>query len=141
MSLFTNYFLLHKNNLAYFFNAVSVLPADVRSITWNEYYLYKPKEKQRNPNLFRVLWRYPAFRWALITGLGSLLLYILLGMRRKQRSIPVTPRLKNESLDFVKTMGRLYYDRKDHHDMASKMAIHFQEHLRVRYKWLDSSAA
>ena len=33
-------------------------------------------------------------------------------------------------------MGRLYYDRKDHHDMASKMAIHFQEHLRVRYKLL-----
>ena len=55
-------------------------------------------------------------------------------MRRRQRKIPPHQKPVNDSLDFVKTLGRLYYDRKDHKNLAVKMAAHFFEHIRSAYK-------
>jgi hypothetical protein len=55
-------------------------------------------------------------------------------MRRKQRYIPVITKPKNDSLDFVKTIGRLYYDKGDHKNLCRKMSAYFLEHVRNRYK-------
>jgi hypothetical protein len=55
-------------------------------------------------------------------------------MRRKQRVIPVLSKHKNESLDFVTTIGQLYYSRKDHANLARKMSTYFLEHIRTRLK-------
>ncbi len=41
---------------------------------------------------------------------------------------------KNDSLDFVKTIGRLYYEKQDHKNLSKKMAAYFLEHIRNRYK-------
>lgn len=48
--------------------------------------------------------------------------------------IPPHQKPTNDSLDFVKTLGRLYYDRRDHKNLAEKMATYFLEHIRSRYK-------
>jgi hypothetical protein len=63
-----------------------------------------------------------------------LVLYTVLEMRRRQRMIPVIKKPANDSLDFVQTIGRLYYDRKDHKDLAMKMTAYFLEEVRNRYK-------
>ncbi|HUC83162.1 MAG TPA: DUF4350 domain-containing protein [Flavisolibacter sp.] len=135
---FSNYFILHKNNSAYFETALSVLPKNTSSILWNEYFLEKPRSKEENGNgeegWLNALFNQPAFKWGLLTAAATLLLFVLLGMRRKQRMIPPYARPKNESLDFVKTLGRLYHDRKDHHNLAGKMAAYFLEHVRSTYK-------
>jgi hypothetical protein len=132
---FSNYFILHKDNVHYFEQAVSVVPAGVRKVLWNEYYLFKKvKPKEKEPNILSVLFRYEAFRWAFLTALVTLLLLLLSEMRRKQRIIPIVQRPKNESLDFVRTIGRLYYGQKDHNDLALKMAAGFLDHVRTRYK-------
>jgi hypothetical protein len=55
-------------------------------------------------------------------------------MRRRQRFIPAYQKPTNESLDFVKTMGRLYYERRDHRNLSLKMAMYFLEHVRSNYK-------
>ena len=78
--------------------------------------------------------RYPGLKAALLTAIFTLLLFVLLGMRRRQRYIPVMTKPKNDSLDFVKTIGRLYYDRGDHKNLCRKMAAYFLEHVRNRYK-------
>jgi len=133
---FSNYFILHKQNMAYFQNAVSVIPSTVSKVLWNEYYLNKRMEQQdeKEPNWLSVLMKYEAFRWALWTAIITLLLYVLMEMRRKQRVIPALQRPKNESLDFVRTIGQLYYDRKDHTDLARKMSTYFLDHVRTHYK-------
>lgn len=134
---FSNYFILHKQNMAYFQNAVSVIPSTVSKVLWNEYYLNKRTEQRENekePSWLSVLMKYEAFRWALWTAIVTLLLYVLMGMRRKQRVIPAMHRPKNESLDFVRTIGQLYYDRKDHTDLARKMSTYFLDHVRTQYK-------
>jgi hypothetical protein len=134
---FSNYFILHKNNVHYFEQVLSVIPADVEKIVWNDYYLDKKvnnSNRRRDPNWLGILFRYPAFKWGFFTALLGILLFVLLNSRRKQRMIPEHTKPRNESLDFVKTMGRLYYDRRDHHNLAKKMGVYFLEHVRSTYK-------
>ena len=132
---FSNYFLLHKNNIHYYENALSVVPADVKKIVWDEYYLYKRSyDKDRRKGWLSVLFQFPALKAALLTAIFTLLLYVLLEMRRKQRYIPLITKPRNDSLDFVKTIGRLYYDKGDHKNLCSKMSAYFLEHVRNRYK-------
>ena len=38
---FSNYFILHKNNIDYYENALSVISPDVTKVVWDEYYLNK----------------------------------------------------------------------------------------------------
>lgn len=133
---FSNYFILHKNNSDYYAAALSVMPKDVSRLLWNEYFLEKPRldDENEEPGWLNALLGQPAFKSGLLTALATLLLFVLLGMRRKQRMIPTYERPKNDSLDFVKTLGRLYYDRKDHLNLAYKMAAYFLEHVRSTYK-------
>jgi hypothetical protein len=37
-------------------------------------------------------------------------------------------------MDFVKTIGRLYFDKGDHKNLAKKMGAYFLEHIRAHYK-------
>lgn len=133
---FSNYFLLHKNNITYYEKALSVIGRDVNKIIWDEYYITRrdnmpPSDKT---SWLTVLFRFPALKAALLTALFALLIYMLLEMRRKQRYIPVVKKPRNDSLDFVKTIGRLYFDRGDHKNLCTKMAAYFLEHIRSRYK-------
>lgn len=133
---FSNYFLLHKNNIGYYEKALSVISPETKKIVWDEYYLTKRKqgEREKRKSWISVLARYPGLKAALLTALITLLLFMLLEMRRKQRYIPVVAKPRNDSLDFVKTIGRLYYDRSDHKNLCRKMASYFLEHVRTRYK-------
>src|SRR6266496_5711388 len=131
---FSNYFLLHKENMHYYENALSVISSTVKKIVWDEYYLYKKGNQTPRKGWLTVLLGFPALKAALLTAIFALLLFVLLEMRRKQRYIPFLPKPKNESLDFVKTIGRLYYDKGDHKNLCHKMAAYFLEYVRSRYK-------
>jgi hypothetical protein len=134
---FSNYFILHKNNIRYFEQVLSVIPADVEKIVWNDYYLNKRvsnDRENRSPNWLGVLFKIPAFKAGFFVILLLLLVWVLLNSRRKQRMIPEYAKPRNESLDFVKTMGRLYYERRDHQNLARKMGVYFLEHVRSTYK-------
>ena len=139
---FTNYFLLHKDNISYYEKALSVINPDTRKVVWDEYYLNKKflnEDNGRKKGWFSVLSRYPALKAALLTAIFALLLYVLLEMRRKQRYIPVVKKPRNDSMDFVKTIGRLYFDKGDHKNLCRKMSAYFLEYVRNKYKLLTGS--
>lgn len=133
---FSNYFILHKQNVRYYQAALSVIPKDTRTVIWNEYYLQKAQNPRddKEVNWLGALFRQPSFRWGFLAALATLLLYLLLGMRRQQRVIPPYTKPRNDSLDFVKTLGRLYFDKGDHKNLAEKMSAYFLEHVRSKYK-------
>jgi hypothetical protein len=143
---FSNYFLLHKNNIDYYEKALSVINPTAKKIIWDEYYLSK-QNRQSSSNRdnsskgwFSTLMKMEnqdgnkPFKWAFWLLILLLLLYVLMEMRRKQRYIPVVKAPKNDSLDFVKTIGRLYYDKGDNKNLCRKMAAYFLEHVRANYK-------
>jgi hypothetical protein len=138
--VFSNYFLLKDNNLAYYEDILSLIDPGVTTILWDEYYLMKTNESRRDKKKgwFRTFMQYESLRWGLLTAIFALLIYALMEMRRKQRPIPVITKPQNDSMDFVKTIGRLYYDKRDHKNLSRKMAAYFLEHVRNRYKMITS---
>ncbi len=133
---FTNHFILFRDNMEYYEKALSVIPADTKRFVWDEYYLNKRfvDQPSNKKSWFSVLMKYPAFKAALLTAMLGLLLYVFIEMRRKQRVIPVVTKPRNDSLDFVKTIGRLYFDKADHKNLSRKMSSYFLEHVRNVYK-------
>lgn len=134
---FTNYFLLRGRNMGYYEDMLSVISPQTKTIVWDEYFITKKHTYDNKPEgkgWLSALFSYPSFKWALLTALFTLLLFVLLEMRRRQRYIPAVARPRNDSLDFVKTIGRLYYDKGDHKNLCRKMSAYFLEHVRNRYK-------
>ncbi len=138
---FSNFFLLHKNNKTYYDNVLSYLPKNSDVVRWDEYFRYHTKGNDngsggKGKGLFGAgswLSKQPGFAMALPLLLILMLIIYLFESKRKQRIIPVIQPLKNASVDFVKTIGRLYFQRHDNKNLAQKMIVHFQDHVRSRY--------
>ncbi|MEP6465650.1 MAG: DUF4350 domain-containing protein [Parafilimonas sp.] len=133
---FTNFFLLYENNRGYFEKMMSLLPADTKKVVWDEYYLYhyNNNNPQQQQGLLSVILKYNNFRWAFWIALLLLALYVLTEAKRKQRMIPVYEKLKNDSLEFVTTIGKLYYEKADHKNLAEKLTHYFLDYVRNRFK-------
>jgi hypothetical protein len=127
---FSNFFLLNKNNRAYYDNALSYMPASVKEVIWDEYFRYG---REKDFSAFSYILKSPPLRWAFWLLLLLFALIYLFESKRKQRMVPVLNGLRNTSLDFVRTIGRLYYQRRDNHNLVLKMIAHFQDHIRNRY--------
>jgi hypothetical protein len=62
------------------------------------------------------------------------LLYFLFRIKRRQRIIPVLPANKNNSLAFIRTIGRLYFLQNSHRQLALQTMKLFLQFVRDRYK-------
>jgi hypothetical protein len=125
---FVNYHLLLRNNAEYAFKALSYLP--VQATFWDEY--YKTGRQVIKTPLRYVLSQEP-LRWAYYLALAGVILFIVFNGRRRQRIIPVILPKTNTTLEFVKTVGRLYFQHGDHKNMAEKKIAHFLDYLRTHY--------
>jgi hypothetical protein len=123
---FTNYNLLAGVKADYVFKALSHLP--VQDTLWDEY--YKVGRRQATTPMRYVLKRAP-LKWAFYLGIVTLLAFIAFEARRKQRIIPVIQPPSNHTLEFVQTVGRLYYQQRDHKNIAAKKIRYFLEYLRT----------
>jgi hypothetical protein len=124
----SNYFLLQGDNRFYLDGVWQTLPGGIGRVYWHDYF----KRTGATSDL-GVLWRYPAMKWAILLALFTLIVYVFFEAKRRQRIIPVIAPLENTSVSFVETVGRLYYNKADHNNIAEKMVQHFLEWVRTRY--------
>ncbi len=127
---FTNFFLLHKNNMEYYNNVFSYLPRDAKIVYWDDYFRNK---KYGDRSILPTILKNDSLRWAFWMVLAIFLLLFLFQSKRRQRMIPVKQPVRNSTLDFVKTVGRLYFQRRDNKNLAMKMSAHFLDHVRTKY--------
>lgn len=134
---FSNYFLLSRNNKEYLEKALSYTAADRYAVYWDDYYRIgnAPNESFSS---FAVFMKYPMLKWALLIAVALMLMYIAFGSKRRQRPVPVKQKNTNASISFVETIGRLYLQKKDNHNIAHKMITYFMEHIRTHY-YLNTS--
>lgn len=126
--VFTNYNLLQGNNYEYAFKSLSYLPKS--SVVWDEFYKQKPRPSGSE---LRYILSQKGLRNAWYITLFGVLAFLIFGAKRKQRVIPVFEDPKNTTLTFIETIGRLYFKRKNHQDIAQKKFRYFLEFLRTRY--------
>jgi hypothetical protein len=124
----SNYFLLQPNNIHYLENLWSNFPENIGTIYWNDYYKRSPQQADLG-----VLLRYPATRWAIYLLLFSLVVFLLFESKRKQRIIPEIKTPENSSVAFAETIGRLYYNKGNHNNLAEKMVLQYLEWVRTHY--------
>lgn len=127
---FSNYFLLTRQNADYTAKALSYLPADIRKVYWDEYYKLGPAG---SGNPLRFLLSNTWLKWGFRTGLLAMALFVIFGIKRKQRIIPLMPPLRNSTLDFVQTVGNVYFNKRDNKNIALKKISYFLEHIRSHF--------
>lgn len=129
---FTNIHLLNAQNHEFASALLSYLPP-VKTIR-TEYY-HVGRMETATPLRF-VLTNEP-LRWAYYLTIISLLLFMIFEAKRKQRIIPVIKPLQNSTLEFVATIGNLYFQQGDHKNIAEKKIQFFFEQIRQHY-WVST---
>ncbi|WP_312075301.1 hypothetical protein [Chryseobacterium sp.] len=120
----TNYYLLQKGNTQYAQDVFSYLPD--RETLW-----FGDKKSVQSQFFMRFILNNPALRYAWWMLLGGMILFIVFNAKRKQRIVPVIDPLKNSSVDFVKSIGNLYLQEGDFHEMMAKKAQYFLHKVRI----------
>lgn len=128
--LLSNYNLLNPVGANYMAKALSCLPP-AKKVIWDE---NNTKGNVDDASVLRVLFRNDRLRWAYYLALTGLLVFVFFEMKRRQRIIPVIDPLKNTSVDFVKVVGKVYYQQRDNRDIVQKKISYFLEHVRTNYR-------
>lgn len=120
----TNYYLLKSGNIKYAQDIFSYL--DDKETLWFV---------ESNAGVSRFFMRFilsnPALKYAWWVLLGGLILFVFFNAKRKQRIVPIIEPLKNTSVDFVRSIGNLYLQEGDFHDMMAKKAQYFLNKVRL----------
>ncbi|WP_153397727.1 DUF4350 domain-containing protein [Chryseobacterium vaccae] len=120
----TNYYLLKPGNSKY--------AQDVFSYLQDKETLWFVDGNTKVSRFFmRVVLSNPALKYAWWVFLGGLVLFIFFNAKRKQRIVPVMEPLRNTSVDFVKSIGNLYLQEGDFHDMMAKKSQYFLNKVRM----------
>lgn len=129
--VFSNFFLLHKKNKLYYDLALSYLPRQTGVIEWSDYFRYR--KRTENFSSLRFLLSKRSLKWAFWLTILLFLLMFIVESKRKQRPITEILPLRNASEDFVKTVGRLYFQQRNNQNLATKMVAAFLENIRSTY--------
>lgn len=125
---FTNIYLLSQNNSNFVSQTLSYLPAT--HLTWTEYY-HLGRMEASTP--LRFILTNESLPWAYYITLFSILLFMLFEAKRKQRIIPIIKPLANTTLEFVSTIGNLYYQNGNHKNIAEKKILFLMDQIRSQY--------
>ncbi|MEY4541418.1 MAG: hypothetical protein RLZZ306_3175 [Bacteroidota bacterium] len=143
---FTNFYMVKNDNSDYVFKALSYLPE--QQTFWDEYVnvmsiskTAKSTSKSRDAkgesdveeSPFYFIVSQPALKWAYFITLVALLVYLIFEGKRRQRIIPIIETPQNTSLQFVETIGSLYYNQKDHKSIAEKKITHLMAYIRTKF--------
>jgi hypothetical protein len=100
-------------------------------ILWSEY--YSAGGSQESSTELRFILKNPQLRWAYYILLSFVGIFILFQSKRRQRAIPIVTPPRNSTLEFVETTGRLYFQQKNHANLANKKIQFFLEKIRTKY--------
>jgi len=136
--VFTNYALLKNENCdRYVAGMLSYLP-DNLPVVWFVDGQTVHADKPVNETVLSVVFRYPALEAVWLLFLYGMLLYLIFNAKRRQRVVPVVKPLKNTTVEFVQTIGNLYYQEGEISSIYSKMIVFFLDKVRQRY-FIDTS--
>lgn len=131
---FSNYFLLSGTNYRYMLQLFQLMGPEPDQLVWDHYY-YKRNRRSNNKDFSTLseIFKYPPLQYAFWIILGAGLLYILFGLKRRQRIIEQRKANTNSSVAFTEIVSRLYWQKRDHKNISDKMITYFNEFIRQHY--------
>ncbi|ARN76682.1 hypothetical protein BST97_00935 [Nonlabens spongiae] len=125
---FTNYYLLQPDHAGYVSGALSYL--NDGPVYFDD---YGKSGRKVVTSPLRFILSEPTLKAAYYVVIVSVLLYLVIGSKRRQRIIPVIKPFKNETVAFTRTIGSMYFESKDYSGIINKKIQYFLEHLRSTY--------
>ncbi len=126
---FTNYFTLLEETTSFTEAQLLLIPQD-EPLVRNQYYQLGRLESDTP---LRVLLSNQSLRWATYILLVAILIFFVFQSKRQQRIIPIITPLANLTLEFVQTLGRLYYKQSNHNNLSHKRVLYWKEFVRTHY--------
>ena len=138
--VFTNMHLMRDANLPYV-NAIQNHLAS-GDILWDDFNRVSKMVGQRMNNRNQIssdgpmkyVLQKPAFRWAWYLLLSLAILYVVFRAKRTQRIIPVSESNKNTSLEFISTIGSMYFQQNDNRKLCKEQMRLFLADIRQRHR-------
>lgn len=138
---FTNFSLLEEDGVAYMERVFSYLQPG--TVFW-ETQRQVSEEVVRSKNTpgarlpgkspLSYILSQPSLASAWYVLLFMVILYLVFRAKRRQRIIPVTEANENTSLEFVKTIGKLYFQKGNPREVALQKMRFLQAAIRDRYQ-------
>lgn len=133
--IFSNYGLLKGDNIAFAEEVLSL--ANRSGFLWTEFY-QTGRSEINSPLRFVLSDKYLRFSYYILLALA--LLSIGMGARRR---IPVISRhftRQNTSVEFVKSVGNLYFLQQNHYDAARKKILQLREFMSIQYRVMPNAS-
>jgi hypothetical protein len=127
---FTNYFLIDSTNFNYTKNILKYLDYE------NKIYIdqnFKVQKDIKPKHVLQYLVNNEYLRWAYYLILLTGIIYIFFEGKRKQKPIKVVKPFENKTYAFTKTISDMYFRKKDHKSIATKLIEHFFDFVRDQY--------
>ncbi|GAB4125494.1 MAG: hypothetical protein OHK0045_09660 [Raineya sp.] len=133
---FTNFAMVDEKNQEFIAKSISYLP--IRDVLWEDkpqYRTYydgdsKYDNTPRGIKELEFLRKHPALWLAFLLACVSVGLFIIFRAKREQRPIPIIEKPVNSSVEFAQTIGRLYFNRQDHKNLAEKKILYCMDFIR-----------
>ncbi len=126
--IFTNFGLLFNENYQGASQFLSVLPKAP-----TQYTLFYQLGKAEATTPLRYFLRQPALKWSLYVGLFTILIFLVITSRRRQRPMPVMLAPANATVGYVKTLGMLFYREGNHKKASQRLVSYFLRDLKEKY--------
>lgn len=126
---FTNYFTLLPETYHLTQEMMKLFPEDQPPVHIEYYQL----GRLESGSPIRVLLSNPSLRMATYLVMFVLLIFLIFQAKRRQRIIPILEENPNMSLEFVQTLGSLYYRQSNHLNLMKKRVLYWKEYVRSRY--------
>lgn len=129
--VFTNYFQIQSSKLTYTSKIFSYLkPGDIIYDNFSQSYYNdnQANNDQQEEGPLKYILGNQSLRWAWYTLLTGLALFLIFRTKRIQQPIAILEPNENKSLEFVQTIGRMYFMRKNNKQLAAqkiKLFLHF----------------
>ena len=121
----TNYYLLKSDGNRYTEGVFSYLKN--QETLW----FVDPKMAKKSMSPLSFILQNPSLRYAWWLLWVGTLVFVIFGVKRKQRPVPIIEPLKNKSVEFIQSIGNLYLQEGDFHDMMGKKAQYFLHRIKM----------
>lgn len=141
---FSNYFIREEAGLDYAEKVLAYL--NEGPVYWDRYSDYEAASRREwgldQPRTTRTvsgegplqyILSQASLAWGWYVGLAMALLFLLFRAKRKQRIIPVLEPNTNTSMEFIATIGQLYFRQNNHRKLALQKWKLFLGFIRDRY--------
>ncbi|WP_027383513.1 hypothetical protein [Epilithonimonas caeni] len=119
----TNYYILNSKN-KYLESVLSYLPN--RETVW-----FIKNDTPLSMSPMRFILSNPPLKYAWYLLITGFVVFVIFNAKRKQRIVPIVEPLKNTSVEFIRSIGNLYLQEGDFHEMMAKKAQYFLNRIRI----------